>query len=75
MLIGRRRGIFSGRDNVKDQLISVFRGLIGDRSGAVAVEYVVIASAITLAIIPGFYYVSSAVNGLMTSIADFVMGS
>ena len=33
-----------------------------DESGAVAVEYVVIAGALTLALVPGFYYVSSAMQ-------------
>ncbi len=33
---------------------------LADDDGAVAIEYVVIAAALTLAIVPGFYYVSSA---------------
>lgn len=35
---------------------------LADDSGAVAVEYVVIAGALTLALVPGFYYVSSAMQ-------------
>jgi len=52
-----------------------FKNFIRDSRGTVAVEYVVIAAAITLAIIPGFYYVSSAVSDQLTFITSFVMGS
>jgi Flp pilus assembly pilin Flp len=45
-----------------------------DVEGAQAVEYVVIAAALTTAIIPGFYYVSSAVADQLTFITSFVMG-
>ena len=33
-----------------------------DECGATAIEYVVIAGALTLALVPGFYYVSSAMQ-------------
>jgi Flp pilus assembly pilin Flp len=46
-----------------------------DSSGAAAVEYVVVAAALTTALIPGFYYVSSAVANKMVFITSFVLGS
>ena len=46
-----------------------------DSSGAAAVEYVVVAAALTTALIPGFYYVSSAVGNKLAFVASFVMGS
>lgn len=39
-----------------------WKAFLDDDSGATAVEYVVIASALTLAMVPGFYYVSSALQ-------------
>ena len=40
-------------------------------SGTVAVEYVVIAAAMFLALIPGFLYVSSALGVRLSLIIDF----
>lgn len=45
-----------------------------DVEGAQAVEYVIIAAALTTAIIPGFYYVSSAVADQLSFITSFVLG-
>ncbi|MBL8789955.1 MAG: hypothetical protein JNM45_05610 [Rhizobiales bacterium] len=45
-----------------------------DIEGAQAVEYVVIAAALTTALIPGFYYVSSAVADQLEFITSFVLG-
>lgn len=52
-----------------------FKNFWQDSDGATAVEYVVIAAALTTAIIPGFYYVSSAVADQLEFITSFVMGA
>lgn len=44
-------------------------------NGAVAVEYGVIVTAMFLALIPGFLYVSSALGIKLTLIKDFFGGS
>jgi Flp pilus assembly pilin Flp len=46
-----------------------------DESGAAAVEYVVIAAAMTLALVPGFYWVSDALQAKFDFIIDFIMGT
>lgn len=51
------------------------RKLIGDESGSTAVEYVVIAAALTLALVPGFYYVSSAMEVKFQFMIDFIVGT
>lgn len=45
---------------------------LDDQSGATAVEYVVIASALTLALIPGFYYVTSAFQTKMEDLISAI---
>jgi Flp pilus assembly pilin Flp len=60
---------------VTTKVLARFKSYLHESGGAVAVEYVVIAAAITLAIIPGFYYVSSAVTDQLTFITSFVMGA
>jgi Flp pilus assembly pilin Flp len=45
-----------------------------DQSGAAAVEYVVMVAAIFTALVPGFYYVSSAIGLKFEFITDFVVG-
>jgi len=39
-----------------------WKEFIRNESGATAVEYVVIASALTLALVPGFYFVTSSLQ-------------
>lgn len=51
------------------------RKLIGDENGSTAVEYVVIAAALTLALVPGFYYVSSAMEVKFQFMIDFIVGT
>lgn len=43
-----------------------------NESGSTAVEYVVIAGALTLALVPGFYYVSSAMQAKFESLTSAV---
>ena len=45
---------------------------ISNECGATAIEYVVIAGALTLAMVPGFYYVSSAMTGKMKDLISAV---
>jgi len=49
-----------------------FRKYCADEDGATAVEYVVIAAALTLALVPGFYYVSGAMEVKFDFIVDFI---
>ena len=46
-----------------------------DEDGATAVEYVVIAAAMTLALVPGFYWVSDALQVKFNFIIDFILGT
>jgi Flp pilus assembly pilin Flp len=47
-----------------------------DEDGAAAVEYVVIAAAMTLALVPGFYWVTNALQAsLQTTISTIESGS
>ena len=46
-----------------------------DEDGAAAVEYVVIAAAMTLALVPGFYWVSDALQVKFYFIIDFILGT
>ena len=45
-----------------------------DQSAAAAVEYVVVVAALFTALVPGFYYVSSAIGIKFQFITDFVNG-
>lgn len=45
-----------------------------NESGAAAVEYVVMAGALTLALVPGFYYVSSAMQAKFDSLVSSIGG-
>lgn len=60
---------------MNNRVLVRFKTFISDADGATAVEYVVIAAALTTALIPGFYYVSSAVADQLAFITSFVMGS
>jgi Flp pilus assembly pilin Flp len=55
--------------------ISTFKKMMIEDSGAAAVEYVVMAAALTFALVPGFYYVSSAMQVKFQFILDFVLGT
>jgi Flp pilus assembly pilin Flp len=52
-----------------------FTQFLADDSGAAAVEYVVMAAALTFALVPGFYYVSSAMQAKFEFMLDFIMGT
>ncbi|MFT3674171.1 Flp family type IVb pilin [Aestuariivirga sp.] len=53
-------------------LKNTWKRYLDDQSGATAVEYVVIASALTLALIPGFYYVTSAFQTQMEDLISAI---
>lgn len=53
-------------------LKTTWKRYLDDQSGATAVEYVVIASALTLALIPGFYYVTSAFQTKMEDLISAI---
>jgi Flp pilus assembly pilin Flp len=60
---------------VKNVIKTSIDKFLRDDTGSAAVEYVVIAAALTTALIPGFYYVSSAVADKMTFISSFFFGT
>lgn len=51
-----------------------WKDYVEDESGATAVEYVVIASALTLALVPGFYVVSSALQAKFEMLISSING-
>lgn len=60
---------------VKNVMTTSIKKYFGSAEGSAAVEYVVIAAALTTALIPGFYYVSSAVADKMIYITSFFFGT
>ncbi len=53
---------------------SALRVYLNCTSAAVAIEYAIIAVAMFLALVPGFYYVSSAVQQKFAFIGNFLFG-
>ena len=51
------------------------KNLLGCEQGAVAVEYVVIAAAMFLALIPSFLYVASGMTTKFSSIGGYFAGT
>ena len=51
----------------------VFRAFIGDESGATAIEYALIASGISVAIIVGFTNMATSMKAMFNSIAANVV--
>jgi Flp pilus assembly pilin Flp len=45
--------------------------LVSDESGAVAIEYVLIATAMVMALIPGIYIFADAIEAMMYRIYDY----
>ena len=53
------------------RVVSHFKGLRDCERGAVAIEYVLIATAMFLALIPSIYYVSSGMSQKFSSIGGY----
>lgn len=60
---------------MKNVMRTSIEKFLRDDTGSAAVEYVVIAAALTTALVPGFYFVSSAVADKLTFISSFFFGS
>jgi Flp pilus assembly pilin Flp len=51
-------------------LIAKWRNLVQSQSGAVAIEYALIAAAMLLAIYPAFYFITSALGLKLQVVVD-----
>ena len=65
---------FVRREKAMQVLVKRVMQYCADEDGAAAVEYVVIAAAMTLALVPGFYWVSDALQVKFNFIIDFILG-
>jgi Flp pilus assembly pilin Flp len=64
---------FARRKGMGRVLAAISR-FAANQSGAAAIEYVIIAATLTLALVPGFYYVSGAMDSKFQFIIDFITG-
>ena len=60
--------------NIK-RIAAIAQNLLGCERGTVAVEYVVIAAAMFLALIPSFLYVASGMSTKFSSIGGYFAGT
>ena len=72
-LIARRVLCLRGKMKRKD-FSRLAGGFLGCESGAVAVEYVIIAAAMFLALIPSFLYVASGMLAKFSSVGGYFAG-
>ncbi len=55
-------------------LTRIARQYVADEDGATAIEYVIIAASLTLALVPGFYWVSDAMTTKFGFLISFILG-
>ena len=60
---------------ITGRITAIAKNLLSCESGTVAVEYVVIAAAMFLALIPSFLYVASGMTTKFSSISGYFSGS